>query len=126
MLSPIFLTLPRLIYNIAVPVSPLVFVPKAQQMHHLVHQDFLLEALVSKLHSQLIVADFDLGLTDYGVFRLLKDHFQRGVVWQLLYVYPLETSVAVELADGFLNLIPLTLSCNMRMRFKTSVITSLL
>lgn len=117
MFYPSFLTLSFIKFYIAVPVGSLVFVLKAQQVHHLMHHHRLAEARISKFDDRLSSADFSLGATDIRLFYFLKEHVLRRIIVQLLFIYPPDTSLAVELTNDFLNQIRLVLACNMRLSF---------
>lgn len=90
---------------------------KAQQVHHLVHHHRPSEARVSKFDDQLPTADFSLGATDISLVHFLKEHVLRSIIVHLFFIYPPDTSLAVELTNDFLNQIRLSLACNMRLSF---------
>lgn len=92
-----------------------MFVLKAQQVHHLMHQHRLPEARVSKFDDRLSTKLFSLGATDISLFHFLKEHVLRRIKVHLFFIYPPDTSLAVELTNDFLNQIRLVLACNMRL-----------
>lgn len=101
--------------HVAVPVGALVLVHEAQYVHHLVHQDPLHEARVSKLDQRYISAtDYPFpGATHTSLFHIMKDDAVQGVLGYFILIYPPNTSRAVELADSVIDEMRLVFVCNM-------------
>lgn len=114
MFQPKVLTLSIIDRHVAVPVGTLVLMREAQHVHHLVHQNPLREARVSKLDQRYISATDSLlpGATHTSLFHSLKDDAICGVIGHFILIYPPNTSRAVELADSFIDEMLLVFVCN--------------
>lgn len=88
---------------------------EAQHVHHLVHQNPLHEARVSKLDQRYISATDSLfpDATHTSLFHILKDDAICGVIGHFILIHPPNTSRAVELADSVIDEMRLVFVCNM-------------